>query len=186
MEPIHILRLVDRLDHLRLVDMLRQGQLHQNAVHLRIGIQFGNQPQQLRLRNRLRAADRRVADSDLGRGLRLTRHITHARGIVPHENHHQMGHAPVFCREGLHLLGHFGLQSGRQFFSADNHIFRYFSSKAQCPMSVRWKRLSHPMRATSRSAASRASASVAPLPTTNSTRPPAVTIRSPSAFVPMW
>ena len=33
MEPIHILRGVNRIDHKRAVNMVRQGQLHQNTMH---------------------------------------------------------------------------------------------------------------------------------------------------------
>ena len=110
MKAVHVLGLVDRLDHLVLVDMFRQGQLHQNTVHLRVGIQFGDNAEQLRFRNRLRLADRRVANPHLGRRLGLTRHIRHAAGIFAHQNHDQMGHPAVLFAERRHLGGHFGLK----------------------------------------------------------------------------
>ena len=122
METVHVLRLVDGGDHLLLVDMLRQRQLHQNPVHLRIGVQSGDDSEQLLLGDRLGLADRRVANAHLGRSLGLARHITHAGGVLAHENHHQMRHTPVFRGKVLHLLRHLGLQPGRQLFSADYHI----------------------------------------------------------------
>ena len=42
MEPVHILVRIDRFKHLLGIDMLRQRQLHQNAVDCRIMVQLFN------------------------------------------------------------------------------------------------------------------------------------------------
>ena len=110
METVHVLLAADRRDHPILVDMLRQGQLHQNPVHAVVGVQFADQRQQLRLARLRRAADRRVANPHLGRRLGLARHIRHAAGVFTHQNHDQMGHPAVFFAERRHLGGHFGLK----------------------------------------------------------------------------
>ena len=110
MKTVDVLRLVDGGDHLVLVDVLRKGQLDQNAVHFVIEVQGRDDVQQFGLGDRLRLADRGIADAHLGRCLGLARHITHTAGVLAHEDDHQMGHAPIFRGEGLHLLRHFKFQ----------------------------------------------------------------------------
>ena len=110
MEAVDILPLVDRGDHLVLVDMLGQGQLHQDSVDAFVGIQVGDDAEQLGLADRLRLADRRIADADFGRGLGLARHIGDAARVFAHEDYDQMRHASVFRAESSHFGGHFGLE----------------------------------------------------------------------------
>ncbi len=47
MKAIHILIRIDRLNDLQRIDMLRQRQLHKDAVHILIGIEATDQRQQL-------------------------------------------------------------------------------------------------------------------------------------------
>ena len=90
--------------------MLGQGQLDQNAVHLVVEVQRRDDVQQFGLGDRLRLADRGVANAHLGRSLGLARHIAHAAGVLAHEDDNQMGHTAVFRGEGLHLVRHFEFQ----------------------------------------------------------------------------
>ena len=110
MEAVDILLFVDGGDHLVLVDMFRKGQLDQNAVHLVVEVQRRDDVQQFGLGDRLRLADRGVADAHLGRSLGLARHIAHAAGVLAHEDDNQMGHTAIVRGEGLHLVRHFKFQ----------------------------------------------------------------------------
>ena len=47
MESFHVLAWIDCVDHALRVDVLRQWQLHQNPIHSVIGIEPGDQRQQL-------------------------------------------------------------------------------------------------------------------------------------------
>ena len=71
MEPINILRAIDGGNHTVGIDVFRQRQLHQNPVHVGIGIQFSYQAEQLRLRNRLGTPQCRIADAYLAAAFAL-------------------------------------------------------------------------------------------------------------------
>ena len=49
MEPVHILGRINRVDDQIAVQMFRQRQLHEDAMHRRIGVQLGDQRQQISL-----------------------------------------------------------------------------------------------------------------------------------------
>ena len=119
MESVHVFFFVDGGNDAVFVDVIRQRQLHQDAVHALIGIQVGNQRQQLLLGNAGRPQDGGILDSHDLAGLTLAPHIGLAGRVLPYQNHHQMRHAAIFLREQGHLLRHFGLHLGREFFSTD-------------------------------------------------------------------
>ena len=86
MEPVHVLRRRDRRDHRLLVERSGQRQLDEQAVHLVVGVQLRDEPEQLLLRRRGREAhvarlDARVsgsavlaADVDVGGGVVADEH----------------------------------------------------------------------------------------------------------------
>ena len=120
MEAVHVLLAADGLDDLRFADVPGQGQLHQDAVHLGIGVEVADQRQKLLLGDVDRTAQGRIADADGLAGLRLAGYVAHAAGIFSHQNHDQMGYAPVTGRERLDLFGQRGLEFCGKFLSGDN------------------------------------------------------------------
>ncbi|MNR28436.1 hypothetical protein D3C85_1457600 [compost metagenome] len=65
MKTVDVLDRVNGMDHRLLVDMRRQGQLHQDAVHRAVGVQLRNQFQHLVLAGIFRQAVLQGSDADL-------------------------------------------------------------------------------------------------------------------------
>ena len=111
-EPVDILVRPDAIEHPRRVDRARQRQLHQNAMHRRIGVQPIDQRQHIGL-GRLggqavldRAHANAAAFGDLAADVDV------AGRIVAHQHHRQrrLDPARLQCR---HRLGRFGGQGPR-------------------------------------------------------------------------
>ncbi|EJX01956.1 hypothetical protein EVA_09938 [gut metagenome] len=86
METIHILAVVDRLDDALLVDMLRQRQLHNKAVHFVVVIQAVDTSQEFFLRNVALVANQRRLETA---GLACQHFIAHiglATSIMPDQD----------------------------------------------------------------------------------------------------
>ena len=71
MESVHVFFFVDGGNDAVFVDVIRQRQLHQDAVHALIGIQVSNQRQQFLFGNGSRTQDRGILDSHDLAGLTL-------------------------------------------------------------------------------------------------------------------
>ena len=87
MKAVDVLGRADGLQDVGGADVRRQGQLHQDAVHRRVGVEPADQRQQIGLAGRFRqmVIDRHDAG---GAGLpRLAFHIDLARRIGPHQHH---------------------------------------------------------------------------------------------------
>ena len=103
-EAVHILGGRDGAQHLAFVNMLGQGQLHQNAVHSRIGVHLGDDAQQLLFRGFGGQLAAQIEDAAFLAVLFLTADIDLRGGIFAHQQHSQTGAAGQgdgFCR---HLL----------------------------------------------------------------------------------
>ena len=121
METVHILPAVDGCDDLVGVDVFRKRQLHEDTVHLLIGIQLLYQRQHLRFGNRLRTADGGIPYPYLVCRLGLARHIRHTARVLADKHHHQMRYPAVFLFKFLHSDGHLPLHLHRKFFPAYYH-----------------------------------------------------------------
>mmetsp|Transcript_29676 Transcript_29676/g.78865 ORF Transcript_29676/g.78865 Transcript_29676/m.78865 type:complete len:409 (+) Transcript_29676:137-1363(+) len=103
-EAVDVLLDLDLLEDLGLVDVARQRQLDQNAVHLRVSVQRAHALEQLRLRDALRvlAVDRVEADL-VGRAL-LHPHVGARVGAIADQHHRQPGLHAVFAQQLRRLL----------------------------------------------------------------------------------
>ena len=75
MEAVDVFFRADRRQHFVFVNVLRKRQLHENAVDLRIVVQFFNQRKQFGLRVIRRKTIVVGIDSDLRAGLLFRRHV---------------------------------------------------------------------------------------------------------------
>ena len=111
MESVHVLGGVDRVQYLLAVDLLRQRQLHQDAVHRRIGVELPDQRQHLALRRVLGKLVIERAHAGFDRLLRLVAHIDGAGRILADQHDREAGHdaerrdAPHFGRDRGAQLG---------------------------------------------------------------------------------
>ena len=118
-KAIHILVGGDGIDDGHLADVLRQGQLDENAVNRRIRIQGANQFQKFRLGRLGRKTNLTRQHPRLAASLLLRRHITDAGRIVADENHGETGCHAFRLLEFVRTCGNFRAQVGRQKFSID-------------------------------------------------------------------
>jgi len=100
-EAVDILARRNRLEDLPLVDMLRQGELHQDAVDPLIPVQALDQRQQFRFAGVGRQLVFIGKDPGLLAGLLLHRNVDPAGRVVADQHHGEPGSHPA----GLQLLG---------------------------------------------------------------------------------
>ena len=120
MQSIDVFRRIDRVDDFFGVERFRQRQLHQNAMHGRIAIEFCDQRQQLVLRDigRQHVLERRHAR---GLGLLvLAADINFAGGIVADQHHGEPRRQPMLALHPRHLIGDAGAKFGGNAFSIDD------------------------------------------------------------------
>ena len=102
------------------VDLLGQRQLHQDAVHGRIGVELLHQRQQFGLADAVRQAVIERAHAGLDRDLGLAADIGLARRIVAGQHHRETGRDAVLRREALHLGRDLGAQLRRDGLAVDD------------------------------------------------------------------
>jgi hypothetical protein len=103
------------------IDLLGQRELHQHAVHRRIGVQLRDQREQLRLRGGLGQDVLESGHAGLGAGLRLAADVHLGRGVVAHADQRQ---ARLHARPRLdlpHLRGHLGAHPRCDGLAVDDH-----------------------------------------------------------------
>jgi len=106
-EPVDVLAGVDRLDDHVGIDVLRQGQLHEDAVDLGAGIEPGyDLPEALLRRLRGQPVLARQ-EAGLGGGLFLAAHVDLRGGVFAHEDHGQARRNPPFFFQFESLRPHF-------------------------------------------------------------------------------
>ena len=104
METVHVLAVVYRLDDLLLGNVLGQRQLHDESVHVGIGIEFVHLGQQFFFGHIGLIANQRGLESALFAGFHFVGHVCLAAAVVAHQNGGQMR---AFA-SGCHNLCHFG------------------------------------------------------------------------------
>ncbi len=101
--------------------MTRQRQLHEDAVHIVVGIELGDEREQLLLGDRRVATQRRVAYAHFGCGLGLAGYVRYAAGVFADEYDNEVGHAAVSLGEACDALGQLRFERYGKFFTVDNH-----------------------------------------------------------------
>ena len=119
-EAVDVLLRRDRVDDRLVADVLRHGQLHEDAVDRRIGVEVLHELDERLLRRLGRQADLARVHARLRARLLLGRHVAHARGIVPHENDREPGRHALRRLEFRHARGDFRPQVLRQLLSVDD------------------------------------------------------------------
>src|SRR5690606_34727443 len=90
---VDVLARIDGVDDGPRIDVVRQRQLHQDAVDLRIAVQLLDEPEQLRLGDARRQVPGKGAHAHLGAGTSLVAYVGVRGGIVAHEQHREPGRA---------------------------------------------------------------------------------------------
>ena len=93
---VHILGGVDGKQYFFFIEMLRQRQLHKNAVHRRIGVQLGNQREQFIFACIRREGIHIRADADLLARAVLVAHIDLGCGVISDQHDTEPGNLPGF------------------------------------------------------------------------------------------
>ena len=104
-EAVHVLGRVDGAEDRRRVDLRRQRQLHQDAVHRRVGVEALQQRQQLGLARFRRQPVLERAHAGLGGLPRLRADVDLAHRVVAHQHHRQAGGETGLRGEPRHHLG---------------------------------------------------------------------------------
>src|SRR5439155_24026165 len=107
MKAVDILRRRYRLEHARGVHVLRQRQLHQDAVQRGIGVERGDALEELVLAYRRWILVQARVHAGLLRGEHLVLHVHPGGGVIAREDHGESG-----AHAALHKFGHLVLQLG--------------------------------------------------------------------------
>src|SRR5512139_3622299 len=91
MESVDILGRIDRLDHLRFVDLIRKGQLDEDPVDGVVGVQARHEVEQLGFLRYRGEVDLAGEEPRLGGRLPLVSDIYLRRGVFPHEHDGEAG-----------------------------------------------------------------------------------------------
>ena len=98
----------DRVEHLLVVDLRRQGQLHEDPVDGVVGIQRAEEREEVRLRRAGGEPVKAAAHADLVRGLLFVARVDLARGILADEHDVQPGHGAMRASESVDALPDLG------------------------------------------------------------------------------
>ena len=120
METVHVLVRINQRQHARFVQMLRQRQLHQNAMNGRVPVQLAHRVLQLRLRAALVEPDDGGADARLDAGILLVAHVYLTGGILA-DKHHREVRRDAFPDQTGGLFCDFFLPVLRDGTSVDHH-----------------------------------------------------------------
>ena len=120
MQTIDILCRIDGVDDGLCVQALRQRQLHQNAMHARIGIELCDQRQQIGLR---RVRSELVLERRHARGfglLRLVAHVDFGGRVIAHQHNREARREVMFTLHARHFIGDARAQVCGNDFSIDD------------------------------------------------------------------
>ena len=109
MEAVDVLYRVDRTDDALLVELRRQRQLDEDPVHIIIGVQLGNEREQVLLGDVLRDLPIIRCNPGFLSGLVLEPEVDRRRGILPHLHRDEPEPAEL-----AHLLGHLAADPRRE------------------------------------------------------------------------
>ena len=110
MKAIDVLGRIDGGDDARRIDLRRQRQLHQDAVHGGIGVELADKTEQLVGAGRGRQMKIERLHADFDDGARLAADIGFARRIFADQDHRQAGNETLRGRQAPRLRRHGGAQ----------------------------------------------------------------------------
>ena len=120
MKSIDILARIDGVEHGAGIDLLGQRKLHQDAMHILVGIEFRDQRHQIRLRHVLRQLVIERSHRGIDNGFRFRADIDFARRIVAREHHGKSWHKAVLAFQVSRRAGDFRAQVLRDRFPVDD------------------------------------------------------------------
>ena len=120
MEAVDILGRIDRGEHLLRIDLRGQRQLHQDAVHDRIGVEPPDQRQQFGLAGRLRQAVIERAHAAADGRLGLAGDIDLARRVVADQHHREPRHQAAVARQPMRRVRDLAAQLRRDRLAVDD------------------------------------------------------------------
>ena len=130
MEAVDVLRRIHRAQNRRLVHVLRERQLHEDPVDGVVGVQLGDELEDLALGRVRREAMVARVDSGLVRRLVLRADVDVRRGIVADEDRREAHR----LTERAHVLGDLRAHLQRELLPVDPHGRHRFRSLAAEPM----------------------------------------------------
>ena len=125
MEPVGILGRIDRIDHRLLVDLIREGQLHQNAVNRVVAVEPLDQRQKLFLRGRVGQHMLEALHPGLERRLVLIADIDLARRIGADQHDRQTWRQIMLDFQLRYCFSDPRAQIRRKRFAVDNVFIRH-------------------------------------------------------------
>ena len=133
MEAVDILGRIDGQQHLRGVDVLGQRQLHQDAVHGLVGVEPGDQRQQLGFGRALGQAMIEARHAELGRELALAADIDLARRVLADQHRCQARLGPAGGDQRLDARADALAQAGRVGLAVYEFRFSHLSPQTPLP-----------------------------------------------------
>ncbi|MCY1298164.1 hypothetical protein D9M70_476370 [compost metagenome] len=118
MESVDVLQRIDRLQHVGFIDMRRQRQLHEDAVHTAVGIEAADKCQQVSFDSVCRQLVFKGTDAAFLSTQHLVAHVDLARRILA-DQHYRQGRGNAACFHFAYFLGHFGQHAGSGRFAVD-------------------------------------------------------------------
>ncbi len=136
-EAVHVLGRVDGEQHLGLVDVARQGQLHEDAVDGRVLVVPVDAGKQFRLGGVRRQGHLLGVDAEGVGGAVLGRHVRLGGRVLAHQDRHQAGNEVVLLFEAGDLGGEFSADGAGGFSTADD-LCGHVSNNRQCVGLIKW------------------------------------------------
>ena len=119
MKSVHVLAIVDGFNDFLLVDVFRQRQLHNESVHIVVGVKTCDSLKQFRLGHIGLIANERRFKSTLLTGFHFVSHIGLASTVVTHKNRSKMRTFLSSRNHFSHFRRNLLLHSVGNFFSID-------------------------------------------------------------------
>ena len=107
METVHVLVGVHRFQHRLVVNVVGEGELHDEPVHGRVVIQGTDRVQQRLLRDVGRMLHQGAFEANPGASFHFVTHIGPAGRVVTHQNGREVWAFESNCQPGVHRLGQF-------------------------------------------------------------------------------
>ena len=119
-KAIDILIRINSEDHCRFIDLRRRRRLHQNTINGIIGIQIGNDFENIFGGAVCGHGDHFGFDTGFAAGTHFVAHINCAGRIIPHQHHCQTHFAPGFRRQFSSYLSSFQIDLPGNRFAIDD------------------------------------------------------------------
>ena len=106
-ESVHVFARVDGFGHFLFRDVLGQRQLHDESVHIRVGVEPADALEQFGLGGVVFESDQGRLEAALFAGLYLVGHVGFAAAVVTHQHGHKVWLPASGCGHLPHFVGYF-------------------------------------------------------------------------------